>query len=369
MALLSHILTDCLSINFGLIFKNEHQSGFSFSKLNQKSKSLLIRFIPVNLAFALILMSFPLIASAGVFSFIASLINCKTAAAESKSISEGSQKLAVLKALRTPDPEQGRGGGDITIVGGSSLMPESGPVGTIANVSEGMTNGTINVYVVRKGDNLSVIAKMFGVSVNTIIWANDIKGSVIREGQTLVILPISGVEHTVAKGDTIQSIAKKYKADTYDISVFNNIDLDAKLAIGDTIIIPDGEIATPAPTVSTGSNTLRGVGGPDMSGYYMRPITGGSKSQGLHGYNGVDLATYAGAPISSAAGGQVIVVATGGWNGGYGNYVVVAHPNGTQTLYAHNSKNLVSVGDQVVKGQTIALVGSTGKSTGSHLHF
>jgi len=101
----------------------------------------------------------------------------------------------------------------------------------------------------------------------------------------------------------------------------------------------------------------------------MRPISGGQKSQGLHGYNGVDLDTYGGAPIFAAANGKVIISKSSGWNGGYGKYVVISHGNGTQTLYAHNSQNIVYPGQNVVKGQVIGYIGSTGRSTGSHLHF
>lgn len=314
--------------------------------------------------------SFPTVASASVFSMISSLITAKVSAQTEVGI-VNSQNLAILDPVRTTDVNQGRGGGDITIIGGTALMSDSGPVGTMADVSSGVTNDTISTYIVRKGDNLQTIAKMFDVSVNTIIWSNDIRGSLIREGQTLVILPISGVEHTVVKGDTIQSIAKKYKADPYDISSYNNISPDQKLAIGDVIIIPDGEIASPVQTRSTvvGVNPLHGAGGPNMDGYYIRPIAGGVKTQGLHGYNAVDLATYQGAPIYAAAGGQVIVASKGGWNGGYGEYIVISHPNGTQTLYGHVSRVDVYAGEQVIKGQIIGLVGTTGKSTGPHVHF
>ena len=313
-------------------------------------------------------MSFPLAADASFFSIVSGIISGK-ATAENRAVPVNSQTLAILQAVRTSDPNQGHGGGDITIVGGTALMPESGPVGTMADVSDGVANETISTYVVRKGDNLQTIAKMFGVSVNTIIWSNDINGSTIREGQLLVILPISGVEHTVKKGDTILSIAKLYKADTYDISRYNNIPLDQVLTIGEIIIVPDGEIASPVTKSIAGTNKLRGAGGPNMDGYYMRPINGGLRTQTLHGYNGVDLGTYQGAPIFAAAGGQVIIAANGGWNGGYGKYIVISHPNGTQTLYGHALEVYVSAGDQVIKGQIIGLVGSTGKSTGPHLHF
>jgi murein DD-endopeptidase MepM/ murein hydrolase activator NlpD len=93
------------------------------------------------------------------------------------------------------------------------------------------------------------------------------------------------------------------------------------------------------------------------------------KSQGIHGYNGVDLAAPTGTQVLAAASGQVLISRFGGWNGGYGNYIVIKHSNGTQTLYAHNSANYVSVGQWVSQGDVIGLVGNTGKSTGSHLHF
>jgi len=121
-------------------------------------------------------------------------------------------------------------------------------------------------------------------------------------------------------------------------------------------------------TSSSSTAKLRDVGGPVFEGYYMRPADG-RKTQGLHGYNGIDIGGAVGDPVYAAADGEVIISRSGGWNGGYGNYIVLRHANGTQTLYAHNNKNLVSITDVVVKGQIIGLVGSTGKSTGPHLHF
>ena len=101
----------------------------------------------------------------------------------------------------------------------------------------------------------------------------------------------------------------------------------------------------------------------------MRPIAGGHRSQGIHGHNGVDLAASVGTPIYASAAGTVIISKTGGYNGGYGNYIVIRHDNGTQTLYAHNTENYVGVGETVSQGQTIGTVGSTGRSTGAHVHF
>jgi murein DD-endopeptidase MepM/ murein hydrolase activator NlpD len=101
----------------------------------------------------------------------------------------------------------------------------------------------------------------------------------------------------------------------------------------------------------------------------MRPLTGGIKTQGIHGYNGVDIGASTGTPILAAAGGEVIISRAEGWNGGYGIYVVIRHDNGTQTLYAHMSQDIVSVGQRVSQGEVIGYVGNTGRSSGPHLHF
>ena len=252
------------------------------------------------------------------------------------------------------------------------MVSESGPSGTLADIGDSVNTGQISKYVVRKGDTLSGIAKMFGVSTNTIVWANDAK--TLKEGQILIILPVSGTIHTVVKGDTLGSIAKKYKADSNEILQFNNLDSDSALVVGDSIIIPDGiegvtKVSGATVKSVTGSNPYRGGSGPYYPGYYIRPIVGGVKTQGLHGYNGVDLASSIGTPIMAAASGEVIISRSSGWNGGYGQYVVISHNNGTQTLYGHMSKNLVSDGEYVTQGQVIGLMGSTGKSTGPHVHF
>jgi len=183
----------------------------------------------------------------------------------------------------------------------------------------------------------------------------------------LVILPVSGVQHTVKDGDTLQGIAKKYKGDVDEIVQYNELSEDMILAVGDVITVPGGEIE--APIYTTSSQVVKGSGGPTYLGYYIRPIIGGRKSQGLHGYNGIDLAAPSGTPIVASATGDVIVVRNGGWNGGYGTYAVIRHGNGTQTLYAHMSTTIVYSGQHVVQGQVIGYVGSTGRSTGSHLHI
>jgi len=315
---------------------------------------------------ATLLIVSPAPAHAGLLSFITTLLHTTNSAVEN---GHNSQNALVLKAARNVDPNPSKGGGDITVVDDSALLSETGPAGTLADIEERPQHGgRISIYVVREGDSVSQIAKMFGVTAGTIIWANDIKrGSIIREGQTLVILPVSGVQHTVKKGDTLKSIAKKYKGDFDEIIQYNELTEGTVLAVGDVITVPGGEIATPV--YSSSETIVRGSGGPTYSGYYLRPITGGRKSQGLHGYNGIDIAAPIGTPILASASGEVIISRGSGWNGGYGVYVVIRHENSTQTLYAHNSQNIVYAGQYVVQGQVIGYVGSTGRSTGPHVHF
>lgn len=274
-------------------------------------------------------------------------------------VKQNSQTIPILSPATNIDPKLSVGGGDIIIVGGTALF----------SVESALPEATaISVYVVRSGDTLSEIAKMFSVSVNTIVWANNIQGRLIREGQELVILPITGVRHTVAEGETLASIANKYEGDLEEIANYNELATNASFAVGQIIIIPDGVVATPPSSIF--SAPFRGGSGPDLEGYYLWPVAGGVLTQGLHGYNGIDIGAPTGTRILAAAVGTVIIAkGGGGWNGGYGNYVVIQHDNGTQTLYAHMSQVLTAAGTRVQQGSTVGNVGSTGKATGPHLHF
>jgi len=309
-------------------------------------------------------------ANAGFFYFGEEIL--KTSAPNSqKTANFNAQNIQLLESSLNYESIGSKGGGDITIVNNNSLLPDSGPMGTIADIEDQTDSDQISIYVVREGDSLSQIASMFNVSVNTIIWSNDIaRGSKIVPGQTLVILPISGVKYEVKKGDTVKSIAKKLNGDANEIIKFNDLPADGQLAEGQTLIVPNGEIAPVLAAKSDlKSSPVRGANGPSYAGYYIRPIVGGRKSQGLHGYNGVDLADYCGTAVMASASGDVIINREGGWNGGYGNYAVISHSNGTQTLYSHLLSSIVSAGWHVVQGQVIGYIGSTGKSTGCHLHF
>ncbi|OGG62838.1 hypothetical protein A3I46_01415 [Candidatus Kaiserbacteria bacterium RIFCSPLOWO2_02_FULL_54_13] len=274
-----------------------------------------------------------------------------------------------LVAATNSDPNPHKGLGDaVQTSGGKALLAYAGPSGTIADVGGPASPDRISVYVVRPGDTLSDIADMFGVSINTIIWANDLKSARdVHPGDTLIILPISGIERTIVKGDTLKSLAKKYGADAEEIAQFNGLDLAAPLTVGSTIIIPGGEIA--APRLQFSSPLLNSGGGSFIAGYYRNPLPGGRITQGIHGRNGVDIGAPRGTPVHAAAGGTVIIARGSGWNGGYGNYVVITHENGTQTLYSHLNSVAVSPGQSVSSGHVIGYVGATGRVTGTHLHF
>ncbi len=231
---------------------------------------------------------------------------------------------------------------------------------------------TISVYEVKKGDTLATVAKLFGVSKNTIMWANDLSSQSIKPGDTLVILPMTGIKHSIKKGDTIKSIAKKYKADEDDIAKFNGIGEDTDLAIGDVILVPDGEIAVAQPVKSKNGKTskiLNTYSYNAPSGFLIRPVNGGRRSQGIHGHNGIDIAATPGTPVMAAASGRVIVAKVGGYNGGYGNMIVMVHDNGIQTVYAHLRAVYVTPGQTISQGTTIGELGNTGRSSGPHLHF
>ena len=147
------------------------------------------------------------------------------------------------------------------------------------------------------------------------------------------------------------------------------------MAVGTELIIPDGEMPSP---IAGSQISPKRIVLPEYAGYYLRPILGGRNSRatknnpnGIHGNNGVDLAGTCGSPVLASAPGQVIVAKTYNYNVkfGYGNYVVINHPNGTQTLYGHLSKILISSGQAVDRGNAIGLIGSSGNSTGCHVHF
>ncbi len=332
-------------------------------------------------AFLLFASAMPVSVSAGIISgFFASLTSTHTHNYTATYSNGNSQTLALLSAAHNIDPNPAKGGGDITITDDAALLPSGGPSGTLADVEAQTSpqNKHTGLYIVRNGDTLSGIAEMFDVSVNTIRWANDIgRKDTIHPDQELIILPITGIEYTVKRGGTLRDIIKIYGGDIDEAVEYNDIDADEYLAKGTTVIIPDGEIQIQEPVNSWRADRkytvapayVRGSNTPEYKGYYIRPVIGGTKTQNLHGYNAIDIGASVGTHIIASAAGRVIRAKYSGWNGGYGRYLLIQHGNGTQTLYAHANEVSVSVGDRVAQGEVVAYMGSTGRSSGSHVHF
>lgn len=222
----------------------------------------------------------------------------------------------------------------------------------------------IEEHIIEQGDTLSSIADKFDISLETILWANNMSSrSVIQPGQTLVILPTTGVLHLVRNGDTVSQIAQTYKIEADDLIVFNDLKGGADIYVGDIIIVPEGRMPTIRPSV----NAI-----PLANTYLMHPLPGAKKTQGLHWYNAVDFATgRCGDAIYASAGGTVQKAE---YKGAYGYNVQILHPNNVTTIYAHMSQMAVSPGDNVLQGQVIGYVGYTGRTIpvgpgGCHLHF
>lgn len=270
-------------------------------------------------------------------------------------------------------------------VGGSAvtkpiIAPGAG-VDFSSDTVEVAKRSSVIIYEVKSGDLVSRIAEFYGISVDTILWANGLSArSYIRPGDALKILPADGVLHVVKSGNTISGIAKTYGAKAEDIVKFNKLQLDGSdIVVGEELIIPGGKkqesasryvqvtlqqlaarnkVVAPPPSISA----------PAGSGYIWpaaaRYIT---QYYGLR-HTGLDIAGDTGVPVYASKSGTVVKSACG-WNGGYGCYIILDHGNGIQTLYAHNSQLFVSEGQAVSQGQTISLIGSTGRSTGPHVHF
>lgn len=236
------------------------------------------------------------------------------------------------------------------------------------NIGNGLAKEPIE-YVVKKGDTIALLAKRFNISEETILWANDLqKGEKLKEGQVLLILPVSGVVHIVEKGQTIAEIAKKYRADPQKIIAFNEIEGE-KIYKGDVLVIPDGVMPS-LPKEKKESIPSKLVYLPEIpSSYFILP-TNGIVSQGLHWYNAVDIANRCDiTPIVASAEGVVIQA---GWSGACGKTIKIEHPNGLVSVYCHLSSFFVQEGDYVAQGQEIGRIGNTGRThglTGCHLHF
>ncbi|MFA6424159.1 MAG: M23 family metallopeptidase [Candidatus Magasanikbacteria bacterium] len=274
-----------------------------------------------------------------------------------------------------------------TYAGGMAINKPHIMTGSITTGGSGRKQ-TVD-YVVVAGDSLSGIASRFGVNVATILWENGLTSkATLKLGQKISIPPASGVMHVVKKGDTLLRIAKVYGAKVEDIVQFNNLDEGGKdLRIGEKIMVPGGVKAEAKVAVTTVKNGKTYVTEQTSYSAVIRPPAS-SRSASASGFvwpsgvktitqyfgwkhNGLDIAGPFETPNYAAKAGTV-EFAQCGWNRGYGCYVQINHGNGVKTLYGHHSRLLVSAGEYVEAGQVIGLMGNTGNvrgRTGIHLHF
>ena len=250
-----------------------------------------------------------------------------------------------------------------------SIQRVAVPITTVQN----RQRQDIEIYTVQSGDTVLGIAAKFGINPETIQWANpglETNPDLLRIGDSLAILPVDGVMHTVVSGDTLSSIAAKYSIQATDIVALdlNGLaSLETPLTVGQKIIAPGGQKTFVTRQVAVYNGPIP-QGAYKGSGSFVWPASGRVTQEYWSGHRAIDIGAFIGAPVKAADSGYVIS-ASNGWNTGYGNMVLIDHGNGFVSLYSHLSSIFVRQGESVALGQQIGAVGSTGNSTGPHLHF
>lgn len=282
----------------------------------------------------------------------------------------GGLLLAPLLADRYPTLGRGEEFGDTpsSVLNTQTSMTD---IETETKVSEKPRDKVVSYYVA-KGDTVSEIAEAYGVSADSVKWLNNLRGDDLKIGQELLIPPVSGVIHKVKSGETVYSIAKKYKVDAQKIvnwpyTNFSN-DETFELIAGQSIVVPDGVPPEEAAPVYVAQKIPGPYTGPVTGGKFAWPMRGGISQYPVWYHNAVDITNPVGTPFVAAKSGKVISVQTLTW--GYGKHVIIDHGDGFSSLYAHMSGFNVSVGQTVTGGSSVVgWVGMTGRTTGPHLHF
>ena len=227
---------------------------------------------------------------------------------------------------------------------------------------------TYQTYRVKSGDMIGFIADAFDVTQDTIISVNNIKQSrLIQPGQYLKIPSMPGIIYTVKKnGETPATIAEKYKVNAEKCASANYVSLDTELKAGTSLFVPDAELDWATRQEINGDLFKKPLHArywlSSNYGWRNSPFNAGSRT--FHG--GIDMAVSQGTPIYAALDGTVSAV---GYNATYGNYVIITHHSGYKTLYGHMKATACRKGNFVYTNTVIGYVGSTGMSTGPHLHF
>ncbi len=230
----------------------------------------------------------------------------------------------------------------------------------------------IVVYTVQSGDSVSSIAQKFDISSETIMWSNEgleDHPDMLRLGQELVILPVSGVYHTVRAGETVEDIAAEYEVEPPAITGYalNGLEEPYELRAGQKLVVPGGSKPFVYQQVYASWEGAPPTGAERGSGNFGWPASGLLTQGYWSGHPAIDIGAPKGSPVYAADSGFVVTTGFSSW--GYGRMIVIDHQNGFQTLYAHLAASYVEPGQPVVKGQQIGTVGTSGNATGPHLHL
>lgn len=246
---------------------------------------------------------------------------------------------------------------------------------TIEELKKNDRRWHVTRYKIKKGDNLWTIARKFNSETRLILQINDINNPKhLNKGNIILVPNKNGIAYKIRKGDTLKSISEEFKISVKSIMAYNNI--KSNIREGKQLFLPDAvKIRKPQSKINTNSDengTYANIG----KRHFWWPLRGritssfGNRIDPFSGsrkfHCGIDISVPPGTPVLAACDGKVIF---SNWKEGYGNMVVLKHNDGYISVYAHNKNNIVSDGDEIKKGQTIALSGMTGAVTGAHLHF
>ncbi len=240
--------------------------------------------------------------------------------------------------------------------------------GTDTIISRSSRKETIK-YTVRSGESLNTLAADFGLTALTIKYANNLSSNTLKTGQELRIPPVDGLYVTVKKNDTLSSLASRYKVKVDDIEKYNGLTAEETIHAGDELLIPGAVIPKTQVSPSAGVN-VPAYNPIPYTGKFIWPTESPThfiSQKPRRGHMALDLNRLNGWGIYASAAG--VVQTKTGYNGGYGNLIAINHGSGWSTYYGHLAQFKVNNGDYVQQGQLIAIMGSTGRSTGPHLHF
>ncbi len=295
-----------------------------------------------------------------------------------------SQTMTLLESSVNPDIAGSSTAKEAPIVvidESDALLPIPSPMGPSADIAQYASNAKISTYTVRKGDTLGGIAKKFKTTESTITLSNtDLKKSdLLKVGQKLVIVPLKPqAEVALAKSEAIianpeKIVAKKEKPAVVAVTSVEVDTEEPSITINTDIPSPSAKQPVPSTPTTTPVDPTQPSGQPTgtITGGYIWPFTAGvgRVSQGIHADQAYDFAAPTGTPIHAVQAGTVLIAHPTGYNGGYGKYIVINFNDGRQAIFGHMSKLGVEEGDVVAQGDVIGYVGSTGKSTGPHVHI